>query len=427
MRRWGAPGRGPRGRHCVVRLVSFLMSSPGGAPVAGHGGLTQPPPRNSFGQRPTVPLWPRPLWNATPAARAAMTAWTNYFDDGCDVGCDRCAHRGPDTTQTASAPFAYWPPAAFNCTVDGTPVAPGMPPTLPGADTLPPYARTWNMRGGHLNVSPRGDWGRFNPWRAPGGAAIANPCGRLCDGCVDPDDPTRPPGTNGTDLPPLSGPATVWPAGGTAEVAWALAVNHGGGCAQHPDQFLARCARRETLSWCVSSHSQRRGVVGARKVPIPTVPQAGWATSRRSVLPCRSAAVCIQHHHGPVRVGRPSAAVDSRRGGGRLGRRRGAAGVDVASKPDPGLRVRRRRRVRRGAPAAGDRELRREVRREIDRLLVQFGVRAAPRLLRRPRGAVRRAWSSGLGVGHRLRPPLHQHHRRTAGLPVRPHVRGAVA
>eukprot|EP00666_Eupelagonemidae_sp_cell4sb_P009911 gene9911-21337_t len=40
--------------------------------------------------------------------------------------------------------------------------------SLPGADTLPDYARTWNVFGGKVNPSTHGDYGKFGPWRAPG-------------------------------------------------------------------------------------------------------------------------------------------------------------------------------------------------------------------------------------------------------------------
>ena len=38
--------------------------------------------------------------------------------------------------------------------------------TLPGADTLPAYARTWNRFGDTINANTElGDWGKFQPWR----------------------------------------------------------------------------------------------------------------------------------------------------------------------------------------------------------------------------------------------------------------------
>jgi hypothetical protein len=65
--------------NCIVHVVVSLLLLAG--PAVGHGGLTKPLPRNSFGHgKAPLPLWPRPLWNASAHDRALMTMWTNYFD-----------------------------------------------------------------------------------------------------------------------------------------------------------------------------------------------------------------------------------------------------------------------------------------------------------------------------------------------------------
>ena len=183
-----------------------------------HGGLTTPLPRNSFG----TPL-------NTTGKQALPNFFSNYYDDGCLVGCDGCLHHGATITNTTMNPWGV--PKNVKCTVGGKPVGPGVHNiSLPGANTLPDYARTWNRLGDKINANPiLGDWQMFQPWRAPGAAKIQNPCGLLCDHCTDPDDPSRPQLTNGTSLPPLKTPPAKWPAGGIAEVGWALMVNHGGG------------------------------------------------------------------------------------------------------------------------------------------------------------------------------------------------------
>jgi hypothetical protein len=146
----------------------------------------------------------------------------------------------------------WGPPINVGCTVNGVPVGPGMYNiTLPGADTLPDYARTWNRLGDKINANPKiGDWQRFQPWRAPGAAAIQDPCGILCDHCKDPDDPSRPQLFNGSDLPPLKTPPTEWKAGGIASAGWSLMVNHGGGCASPISLSSPFAARADSLSFC---------------------------------------------------------------------------------------------------------------------------------------------------------------------------------
>ena len=164
-----------------------------------HGGLTTPLPRNSF----NLPLHPE-----QPGKFGGMT---NYYDDGCVPGCDSCLHHGATGAYPSGAdgcallkggcdldennatnPWAA--PYNVRCAVDGKPVGRGIYDiTVPGSNTLPDAARTWNRNADEFNINPLiGDWGKFQPWRAPGGAKIGDPCGMLCDHCHDPDDPDRP-------------------------------------------------------------------------------------------------------------------------------------------------------------------------------------------------------------------------------------------
>ena len=107
---------------------------------------------------------------------------------------------------------------------------------IPGAPTLPSALRS---------VEPDVDGGRrdvwsLNPWRAPGtapvygsgcGVAGGHPSESYANGGVAPDAHAL--GFDGAALPPAPsalGPAR-WPRGGTAEVAFAMSANHGGGYA----------------------------------------------------------------------------------------------------------------------------------------------------------------------------------------------------
>ena len=60
-----------------VFRAALLASS-----AAAHGGMTLPLPRNSFG----APL------NKT-GKQALPAFFSNYYDDGCLVGCDSCQHQ----------------------------------------------------------------------------------------------------------------------------------------------------------------------------------------------------------------------------------------------------------------------------------------------------------------------------------------------
>lgn len=151
--------------------------------VESHGGLTTPLPRNSFNQ---------PLDPQQPGKFGGMT---NYYDDGCVPGCDSCLHHGAtgaypsgaDGCQLLPGGCYYGEDNAMNmwaapynvrCTVNGKPVGRGVyNVTVPGSDTLPDHARTWNRNATAVNTNPLiGDWGRFAPWRAPGAANIGDPC-----------------------------------------------------------------------------------------------------------------------------------------------------------------------------------------------------------------------------------------------------------
>ena len=44
----------------------------------------------------------------------------------------------------------------------------------------------------------------------------------------------------GTDLPEMP-TGTVWKAGGTADVAWQIRYNHGGGCEQAVTPYIVPC------------------------------------------------------------------------------------------------------------------------------------------------------------------------------------------
>jgi hypothetical protein len=116
---------------------------------------------------------------------------------------------------------------------------------IPGKETLPREMRTYHDGCNHtaygcdpqfLDIYAR------NPWRSPGAAPIFSPCGVAGGnplGCPE----GAPPGDSLMDCPGGGysyGPraehvrfpgvvTTYWPIGSSAEVAWAINANHGGG------------------------------------------------------------------------------------------------------------------------------------------------------------------------------------------------------
>ena len=77
-------------------------------------------------------------------------------------GCDECQHHGV-MDGTDVGPYGkethttnIWAaPSNVQCKVNGKLVGPGVYNiTLPGANTLPDYARTWNRLGDKMNANP---------------------------------------------------------------------------------------------------------------------------------------------------------------------------------------------------------------------------------------------------------------------------------
>jgi len=106
------------------------------------------------------------------------------------------------------------------------------PVVIPGEPTLnDPEDRTFNV---HVSSGEK-DWSRQFPWRAPGTAPVlGSGCGvsggssvQIPNGGTSSDVSRWPFGMDATDLPATN--STTWSMGGTAEVAFALLANHGGG------------------------------------------------------------------------------------------------------------------------------------------------------------------------------------------------------
>lgn len=190
--------------------------------VSGHATLVSPDPRGQDGN----------LW----------------YQVGCQIGCN-CS--GTSSKQL------YVTPASFGCTRP-------MEPTNNN-----PLTRSWNVN----NLSPEGDYAKYNPWRAPGHAVPISGCGVASGFMVGGFErfkggektfyqsavPTGyKAGEVGTNVP--AGVSTKWTAGGTADISFAIDVNHGGGyqyrlCPKSAGVATESCFQQNPLSFATGNHT----------------------------------------------------------------------------------------------------------------------------------------------------------------------------
>ena len=241
----------------------------------------------------------------SPRAENGASFSPNWYNIGCIIGCDQCSDDGIN---------GYFLPEYFRCKVNGVAVTNDRAVELLGPDALPRDLRTYNVG----DVSTKGDWTRFNPWRAPGAAPISDPCGILtgyaagkgmwpgepydkpmCEAYPDKCPPGHTQGMSGQQLPQRE---TTWTAGATAEVAWRIIVNHGGGyqyrlCpkskAPTEECFQAMPLSFSNASSLIRYHGTSSFSIPAKDISVRTVPSgAAW---RRNPIPacnCDSGVNC---------------------------------------------------------------------------------------------------------------------------------------
>ena len=167
--------------------------------VAAHGAMSFPRPRNSD---PSAPY----------AADASCIGEACYwYQVGCFIGCGNCTGEGK---------YLYAKPSDF---------PPGCEVATPTNND--PATRSWDPHG----HSQMGDFTKHNPWRSPGKAPVRDSCGASggykpgAQGSQGAEIPKGyPMWSKGSELLP-PGTTTIWKAGGTAEVGWSIAAQHGGG------------------------------------------------------------------------------------------------------------------------------------------------------------------------------------------------------
>eukprot|EP00746_Dinoflagellata_sp_MGD_P138874 gnl/MRDRNA2_/MRDRNA2_72440_c0_seq2.p1 gnl/MRDRNA2_/MRDRNA2_72440_c0~~gnl/MRDRNA2_/MRDRNA2_72440_c0_seq2.p1 ORF type:complete len:471 (-),score=58.66 gnl/MRDRNA2_/MRDRNA2_72440_c0_seq2:245-1612(-) len=178
--------------HKKMKVVIFGMMVTG---AHGHGAMNLPRPRNQGNQS----VHPSPGQD-----RSCIGDACYWYHVGCNIGCETCSSEGK---QLYPAPVCSSPSEPTNNN---------------------PQTRTWDP----LGQSSHGDFTKYNPWRSPGKAPVIDPCG-VASGYSHPSPYADIPAgyqafAKGSEVLPETLP-TYWKAGGTAEVGWALAAQHGGG------------------------------------------------------------------------------------------------------------------------------------------------------------------------------------------------------
>eukprot|EP00041_Stephanoeca_diplocostata_P014358 m.260040 g.260040 ORF g.260040 m.260040 type:complete len:375 (-) comp19673_c0_seq1:330-1454(-) len=232
---------------CATFLAEALMST-----VSGHGGLTFPPPRNNYNNINPANWSHQPHGDDYHSGGPCAGAECLWFSEGCFHGCPNCS-----LTMPAVGNY-YGTPSCAN------------PNPYP---TLPEKYRTWNIN----NVSLKGDWTKFHPWRSPGHNPVADSCG-IAGGYLKAqggggETPTGAhQGDLGSKLPPLQGVNTTWFAGSVAEVGWMVGANHGGGyhysLCPTGTPLTEDCFNKLPLSYVGSNHTIRY-LDGRAELQIP--------------------------------------------------------------------------------------------------------------------------------------------------------------
>ena len=195
------------------------------ATVDAHGNMVRPTPRQ-----------PEPMY---------------WYQVGCLIGCT-CSGGGKET---------YPSPASLNCPNPGT-------PTLINASDL-----TWNVD----KASPRGEWNKYMPWRAPGTSIPLDSCG-IASGFLPSasvqyphtfKDTSISQGMKGTAL--KQGSLAYWEPGKEVLVSFHLSVNHGGGyqyrvCPSKSPSVDEACFEAHPLKFASTNHVV---VMNGKNINVP--------------------------------------------------------------------------------------------------------------------------------------------------------------
>jgi len=199
-----------------------------------------------------------------------------WFSQCCQPGQSAC-------TGQYRLPPAPEPPVV--CGDEGL----SLEPTILAGDA----ARTWRDYCVPDEVCV--DSTKYNPWRYPGKAPVLSSCG-MAGGWKTATQVLQPanvrPGMDGVDLPPLREPAQVWRRGSTAEVAFSIYVNHGGGYAYRlcpsNEPLTEACFSRGHLNFVGVTSWVQFGASRANRTAFPAtrVRSEGRLWSKNPIPPC---------------------------------------------------------------------------------------------------------------------------------------------
>lgn len=179
-----------------LAVVASLLTE-----AAAHGSMTYPKPRNAMSSPGTAP--------STGSDLSCEGDACYWYQVGCMIGCPTCQldlnHKGCGDATCCSKSEGLMEPTNND-----------------------PEFRTWDP----YSQSKNPDEHKYNPWRAPGKAPVADPCG-VASGGTNPGAYAAIPqgykaGSKGSEVLPEK-KATLWKAGATAWVGWGLSAQHAGG------------------------------------------------------------------------------------------------------------------------------------------------------------------------------------------------------
>lgn len=140
---------------------------------------------------------------------------------------------------------------------------------------------------------------KYNPWRSPGHAPVADACG-VYAGSQDGEYVIggEKPGMPGSQLPSTEG--VEWEVGSKQEVSWSIYANHGGGYSYRlcpkSDELTEECFQRQPLqfvgnqSWIQFGDDEKnRTAIPAVRVSVGTYP-VGSQWTRNPIPACKGAA-----------------------------------------------------------------------------------------------------------------------------------------